>query len=319
LGIILIFSVLVSTSGLKIQTRPSPEVSLNLTPYRWLARHGDGDPVLEWPMQSNQVDSEYMYCSSFHWLPLVNGYSGYQPPWKPMMLSLARSLPEPEAARSLSKLNVARWLVVHGNRPGWGQRRWGQLAKAGGKLRLEGDDFHIYELPFKKDHLPLLSGEGQREASILGTPIRPLRADHLRAKITPLRKSVRSRVAGGLPLPLRIQNLSSIRWPGVAVDQKGLVGLVFRARRLGATDHQTLGDLHSRGGFLGKSDFHRLPADPAPRQAIQVWSTIVSPRQPGVYEVVPCLVQSGQDLMRCVEDSVITLQVGDSPVEPPQP
>ena len=39
--------------------------------------------MLEWPMQFGRLDSEYMYLSSLHWLPLVNGYSGYRPPSNP--------------------------------------------------------------------------------------------------------------------------------------------------------------------------------------------------------------------------------------------
>jgi hypothetical protein len=208
-------------------------------------------------------------------------------------------MPEPEAARSLSRLNLSRWVVVHANFQDPGQRRWEQLADAGAELRLGGDDFRIYELPFKKGQPPAFSDRSETGGSIFGTPIRPLSRDDLRARIIPLRKRVIDRFALGTPIPWRLQNLSSVRWPAVAVSQKGLVGLVFRARRPGESAYEPL------------RDFHRLPADLAPRQKLTVWATVISPRQPGVYEVFPCLTQGDSELTRCFENASTMLRVGD--------
>ncbi len=46
--------------------------------YAWLARQPRG-VVAEFPMKL-AFDPRYIYMSTFHWMPIVNGYSGYHPP-----------------------------------------------------------------------------------------------------------------------------------------------------------------------------------------------------------------------------------------------
>ncbi len=297
LGVAAIVSLLVSAARLDLRTEPSPEIATDLTPYHWLAENGEGDPLLEWPMRFADRNSRYMYLSTMHWLPLVNGYSGYIPHSQELMTSLVQGLPEAEAMRSLIELNAARWLLLHLRAPDYALRPWHQLRQEGVKLRAEGEDFQLYELPYRKDEPPLLrNGKGQ-EASIFGVRRSPLTRRDLRAEVVPFRKRVIDRVWMGLPVPLHIRNMGTVTWPGVAVTEAGLVGVIFRIRAAGESDYRW-----TRG-------FNRLPTDLAPGQATTVWPIVYSPGKPGDYDLVPCLTQVGVELTRCFEGAIIHLRI----------
>lgn len=83
--------------------------------YRTLARLPYG-VVAEFPYYYRRTDfprhAEYMLGSTYHWMPLVNGYSDYIPPeWRKTVLPLS-SFPTREAFGILGKLNT-RYVVFH--------------------------------------------------------------------------------------------------------------------------------------------------------------------------------------------------------------
>jgi hypothetical protein len=54
-----------------------------------------------------------MYYSTYHWLPLVNGYSSYPPRhWREAM-SAAQRLPAPDALQTLLAVTQPRWVLLH--------------------------------------------------------------------------------------------------------------------------------------------------------------------------------------------------------------
>ena len=61
------------------------------------------------------ADPTYMYYSTFHWQHLINGYSGFSPPWYRDYRSAMSTLPHDEAFNVL-KSHDARYLIVHGER-----------------------------------------------------------------------------------------------------------------------------------------------------------------------------------------------------------
>jgi len=293
---LLVASLVWSTSRIEIHTLPPPDEERRLTAYRWLAEHGEEDPVLEWPMQFGRVDSEYMYLSTLHWLPLVNGYSGYRPPSNELLASLAACLPERAAARSLLELNVARWLVVHTRRPGWGVRPWQQLAEFGARLRVAERGLRIYELPFRTEEPSPLRQPMHAETTIFGTPKATLRVRDLDAEIVALLPEIDSLGANEW-VALRVRNRSNVRWPAVAAGRDGLLGLTFRSRRLGEARYRPL-----RG-------FTRLPADLGPGQSATLQARLYPPRERGSYELLPCLQQWDRTAQRCYDAARIMLRV----------
>ncbi len=89
--------------------------------YRWLATHGAGGPLLELPiyvkeglgLRRMEANAWAMYFSTFHWLPLLNGYGRYDPPDQAPVLEAARRIPEPEAIPLLVRDAGLRWIVLH--------------------------------------------------------------------------------------------------------------------------------------------------------------------------------------------------------------
>jgi hypothetical protein len=60
-------------------------------------------------------DPTFMYYSTFHWQHLVNGYSGFFPPWYGAFIETTNQLPA-DAAFTAIRQHGTRYLVVHGER-----------------------------------------------------------------------------------------------------------------------------------------------------------------------------------------------------------
>jgi len=88
--------------------------------YAWLAAQPPGSAIVELPT-SNPVgrsysqllwEDEYMYASTAHWQPLINGNSSHFPAVYFDATAWAAKLPDPDAALELRKVGV-RFIVVH--------------------------------------------------------------------------------------------------------------------------------------------------------------------------------------------------------------
>jgi hypothetical protein len=89
--------------------------------YGWLALHGEGRPLLELPVRPaygrGQDAALAMYFSTYHWLPLVNGYSGYYPPSYEFIERNAARLPNAEALQALVDCTGVGWLLAKASPP----------------------------------------------------------------------------------------------------------------------------------------------------------------------------------------------------------
>jgi len=85
--------------------------------YRVLASQPRGI-VAEFPMPRADAlpgdDAEYSYLSTFHWFPLVNGYSGTYPPSYLARLEQVRGFPDDRSIIQLRRDNVT-YVIVHGS------------------------------------------------------------------------------------------------------------------------------------------------------------------------------------------------------------
>jgi uncharacterized protein DUF6044 len=84
--------------------------------YAWVRASADG-PILEYPAGNLEgrigpQDATYMYYSTNHWRPLLNGYSGFAPPSYLELLDRLRDFP---ASPSIAYVRQrgARYLLVH--------------------------------------------------------------------------------------------------------------------------------------------------------------------------------------------------------------
>jgi hypothetical protein len=84
--------------------------------YRLLAKLPRG-VVAEFPLPRLNLlpgnDAEYAYLSTFHWFPIVNGYSGYYPPSYLERLDQLRYFPTEAAMRQLRRDGV-QYVLLHG-------------------------------------------------------------------------------------------------------------------------------------------------------------------------------------------------------------
>jgi hypothetical protein len=118
---LIVFFVVAGSALARIRVPVTPALATDVAPpvYRWLAANGEGGTVLELPISRNladaHLDAAYMFYSTYHWLPLINGYTGHPPrAFYAEMRQLAARLPDEEAIRALVEKTGLRWIVIHG-------------------------------------------------------------------------------------------------------------------------------------------------------------------------------------------------------------
>jgi hypothetical protein len=83
--------------------------------YAWLARQPRG-VIVELPLPRLEAlpgaDARFTYMSIFHWMPMMNGYSGYYPPSYVQLLVRLRQFPAAPSVEALWWYRV-RYLIVH--------------------------------------------------------------------------------------------------------------------------------------------------------------------------------------------------------------
>jgi len=83
--------------------------------YAWLAGQPRG-VVAEFPLPVPEAlpgdEARYAYMSTFHWMPLVNGYSGYYPPSYLARIDRLRGFPDAGSVDVLRRDGV-RYVIVH--------------------------------------------------------------------------------------------------------------------------------------------------------------------------------------------------------------
>jgi hypothetical protein len=115
----LILACVLAAMGLEYLTVPRALVAAPTRPepvYEWLAARADGGAVVELPLPDVPgpavYEPEFMYASTFHWHPLVNGYSGYAPASYYEMRRALQAFPSEAAIDRLREAQV-RYIVVH--------------------------------------------------------------------------------------------------------------------------------------------------------------------------------------------------------------
>lgn len=91
--------------------------------YRWLARQAPGSVTLELPTTAWQSpappeilrEESYVYASTYHWQPIINGFSGHIPQVSYQTSSQAAKFPAPEAVTALGKLGL-RFVILHSDK-----------------------------------------------------------------------------------------------------------------------------------------------------------------------------------------------------------
>lgn len=77
-----------------------------------LAALPPGTPLVELPIGETQLALAYMYRSTGHWQPLMNGFSGFIPPDYQELREMMAEFPDDESLGMLRSLGI-EWVVVH--------------------------------------------------------------------------------------------------------------------------------------------------------------------------------------------------------------
>jgi hypothetical protein len=122
--------------------------------YRWLARQRPGSVTLEIPTNPSDgwpepyEEAPYVYADTFHWQPLINGYSGYAPMLVRDTFRLAHEMPSESSLAALGSMGL-RYVVVHTNRISAAEgKRWQELDGRDGVREAAqfNDGARIYEV-----------------------------------------------------------------------------------------------------------------------------------------------------------------------------
>ena len=88
--------------------------------YQWLATHGGDKPIVELPMADYNLaghfswksEAWYDYYTIYHPHPIMNGWSGYQPPLTMHIANVLLNFPSPESVALLKQYQI-EYVVVH--------------------------------------------------------------------------------------------------------------------------------------------------------------------------------------------------------------
>ena len=104
--------------GAHVLVMPVP-VGRSVPPvYSWLRTHGNSETCVEVPVGDDTFpgfyrESWYMYVSTYHWQPLINGFTGHPTRDSTEMRAVARELPDAAALATLRAHTHLRWVIVH--------------------------------------------------------------------------------------------------------------------------------------------------------------------------------------------------------------
>jgi hypothetical protein len=193
--------------------------------YRWLDEHGAGRALLELPGGGFPVAARHMYFSTYHWLPLIDGYSGYPPGTAQYIYWLGRDLPNGRALQELVDHVDVGWILVHRDELTEDQaQRWDAPLPEGLALAGEwgGDLLLRVDRGVERDRRSLLLN---KRVTLGGVPLAPL-GDSCPGRIElvdppPDPWAPRSTAR----LVVKINNDGQVPWPGLGFYPRHLVRL----------------------------------------------------------------------------------------------
>jgi hypothetical protein len=234
-----------------------------------------------------------MYFGTYHWLPLVNGYTAYEPPSHRLLFLLAERLPDPASFADLVDLSGARLLLLHRDRGDSETRARWTAWLAGGRscdpLAEFGADL-ICALPSAREDLrPALvaADEHPPRRTFRGQPLAPL-PDGARDGRLVVREAGGT-VAAGLVTRIRLEatNLGSAPWPGLAPLVPGVVAVRHRWEAFSA-------------GAASETAWEATPilCDVAPGRSCMIVLPVSAPPTPGRYTLALTLAQDAGPALR---------------------
>lgn len=176
-------------------TVPAPGRAEQLPVYAWVAHRSDVRALLELPLTDYETELAYMHSATFHWKPLVNGYSGHLPQhYVHLTHQGLNPVPSAEMTEKLREWGVTHVLVHQRSLPSrWQRRRVNVWQREVGARLVYLDRYgdRVYALG--------PAGESPREEALEETPeVQPRRKLRSRRERQRLRGD---RAGGGVEAP----------------------------------------------------------------------------------------------------------------------
>jgi len=287
-----------------LHVQPSPDT---LAPaYRWLMEHGEGGALLELPVAAPAVAGRRMLLSTYHWLPILDGYSAYPPLTRRYLVPMLQKLPREPALQELVDAVDVRWILVHLDEMSEEQRaEWRDDFFPGMELveRWGNDALYEVDLPVTIDRRAQILRTDQ---TLGGLPLARIEGPcpgRLTAELLvdrPLRPRERVQVR------VEVENRSPHAWPGLGLYPRHLVQLRTRFVSHGS----------KRVGLPRTSP---IWSDVPAQHAIETVVELVAPPLAGDFTLELELVQDGESLGRCgLEPTRLEATVGAGPADAPE-
>jgi hypothetical protein len=259
--------------------------------YRWLAEHGGNEPVLEVPVGVDFRDysamyahSRYTYFSTYHWNPLLNGYSAYPPESFHLLMAVARRLPAADALHDLANVTGLRWIVLHRDaltpraRARWGGVTVDGLAEV---ARFDGDVVYRVDMPATVDLRDRLAWPAGSPRTLSGLDVVRLEPPAMRGDLRDLTVPPALKRDLLVEAWVTVENQSAHTWAGFRPESEGLVHVGYRW-------------LDAAGRSIDiPAQLARIPRDLEPGDALRVPFGITTPHAVGRHTLHVTLVQKG--------------------------
>jgi hypothetical protein len=264
--------------------------------YRWLGAHATG-PLLEPPgpdIGNWLAQGDAMLLGTYHWLPLLNGHTGF-PPWayRAMTPEFER-LPTREALQTLVDLTGLEWVLVRRSRvPAAYFSAWETFARTNDAVHRipEGDPdllLHVTLKPRNTWAAALARTETPGGETALGTPLAPLDDSMVRGRVIAI-ASPRVRTGTNTFVAVTLDNTGPHTWPAMVppgTDPAGGVELLVRWRR--------------PEGTVVDEVRRPIPRDVAPGDTAHFRTMVTVPTTAGSYALELRVVQVGGATMNGV-------------------
>ena len=134
-GAALAIALLAELAPSPVDWQPVPPVRERPV-YGWIATHPEVEAILELPLRDGHLEMPYVWASTRHRRPIVNGFSGHTPPdYDALRRVCCWPVPGPRALALLRRLGVTHVVVHGGELPArWNRRelaRWEATVEAG--------------------------------------------------------------------------------------------------------------------------------------------------------------------------------------------
>jgi len=226
LAITAVAASLVATRGVRLagsglQEIPGQSLPIYDAVRAAASREGPG-PLLELPLigaEGRPTEPDSMVGSTRHWLPLLGGYTGYQPPHHALLQQLLSRLPPRQAVADLVDMTHLRWLLLHP------AAEW-RVPKANVRTALLGlpelrhvvtqDGWELLSVGRQPQHpewFAALAAGPRAGQTLLGTPLVHLASAGAVARVSAPKAPAQALAGPPLSLALQITNAGAAPWP----------------------------------------------------------------------------------------------------------